>query len=191
MIVGLPLTYPPTIYPTPTNCWLVEQVQFVLRFHMILKEPKQRRRTDTLFGYVRRNTSRPIARIADYANTSSGAWLLASWVMDPRKDGSPHKALPTTGASPGSRSPSRARVFFTPQIPATHGLDAGRHDGGPTPSMAPTPTAPKTRPRPDPDQYPKPDSKVRPTPTPTISNEPRFEVQFRFSNPTRSSPVRE
>jgi hypothetical protein len=133
----------------------------VLHCPMTSKARKLKRRTGHPSEFAPRSTRTPAAKNANYANTSGGAWLLASSGMAPRKDASPHNGgLTIPQPRPGYLIPDGAFICL--------GMSPGTWAGGvPSDWSRVTPRFP--RPRPD-SPGPRPD----PTPTKVQGPTPKF-----------------
>ena len=133
----------------------------MLHYLMTLRARKLRRQTGQKSPCAPRNTKRPAAKNANYANTSGGVWLLASSGMAPRKDASPHNG--------GLTIPQPRPVYLIPDGAfICLGMSLGTWAGGvPSDWSRVTPRFP--RPRPD-SPGPRPD----PTPTQVQDPTPKF-----------------
>ena len=135
----------------------------MLHCPMTSKARKLRRQTGHPSEFAPRSTRTPAAKNANYANTSGGAWLLASSGTVPRKDALPHNGgLTIPQPRPGYLIPDGAFICL--------GMSLGTWAGGVVSdwSRVDPPDSP-TQTRPD-SPGPRPD----PTPTQVHDPTPKF-----------------
>ena len=128
----------------PISFWLVALVPCVLHCPMISRGRKRKHPTENPSEFAPRNTSIPIASLADYANTSGETWLLASSGMAPRKGVSPRRGGLTSPPALGRQPLTGQGLFF--QMPP--GMSRGNMGRGASFNVSgwrpdsPTPTRP-------------------------------------------------
>lgn len=128
----------------PISFWLVALVPCVLHCPMISRGRKRKHPTENPSEFAPRNTSIPIASLADYANTSGETWLLASSGMAPRKGVSPRRGDLTNPPALGRQPLTGQGLFF--QMPP--GMSRGNMGRGASFNVSgwrpdsPTPTRP-------------------------------------------------